>query len=419
MKLWGRLRDRGKHALRGGTAAEPAAATPEPTPPPAPTPNRLEQWGAPSGPTEDEALELLAAARSTPGEGAALEALVQESRRAPLPERLGVAVAAALVDRGERGLARTLLDTLGSKEALLMRADLVAEDGDYASAVGLIERVLLVDLDFPGAEGRRRVWRERLGQPDHPPLRDPEAATVAMPRKDVPFDILREVARGGAGVVFEAKDRELGRRVALKVYHQPARDLPQLLHEARVAASFDGRGVVRVFDVEPDEGWLALEWAPLGALRDLLRGGKAEPLLPLDAWVDGLVDTLARVHAAGWVHHDLKPANVLMAYAPGPARRTVAWLADFGIARRIGEPSPLGSTGFVSPERLAGRASDPSDDVYGLGRVLEEVLSVVGAADARGAARWAEIAVACTRASEERPRDGAAVRALASSIARP
>ena len=62
--------------------------------------------------------------------------------------------------------------------------------------------------------------------------------------------------------------------------------------------------------------------------------------------------TLARVHAGGWVHHDVKPANVLLADLDTPV------LTDFGIARKVGEPSPAGSLGYVSPERLAGRASD-------------------------------------------------------------
>ena len=64
-------------------------------------------------------------------------------------------------------------------------------------------------------------------------------ATVVTREPDAPFDLLREVGRGGGAAVYEAVDRELGRHVALKVYHQPERDRDQLAHEARVAA---GRG---------------------------------------------------------------------------------------------------------------------------------------------------------------------------------
>ncbi len=84
-------------------------------------------------------------------------------------------------------------------------------------------------------------------------------------------------------------------------------------------------------------------------------------------------------------------------------------LGDFGTARRRGEPSPPGSLGYVSPERLAGRASDPRDDVYGFGRVLAEVLDAM-TADARAGAEddslWRSLAATCTGPDGIRPRDG-------------
>jgi serine/threonine-protein kinase len=210
--------------------------------------------------------------------------------------------------------------------------------------------------------------------------------------------------------VFEARDRELGRTVALKVYHQPERDRAQLLSEARVAAALAGPGVVRVFDVDPADGWLAIEWASLGALRDLLRPlpepGARVSLEALATWVPKLAAALARVHEQGWVHHDVKPANILM--STDDDGRPTPWLADFGSARRMGEPSPPGSLGYVSPERIAGRASDPRDDVYGFGRVLEDVLGRVGPHDEA----WRRLAVACVGPDDQRPRDGETVRRL-------
>ena len=101
------------------------------------------------------------------------------------------------------------------------------------------------------------------------------------------------------------------------------------------------------------------------------------------------------MHAAGWIHHDVKPANILLR-APG-----APLLTDFGIPRRVGEPSPPGSLGYVSPERLAGRASHPGDDVYAFGRVLEDALDVV--LDDPGIARWRRVAALCTGPDAERP----------------
>jgi serine/threonine-protein kinase len=87
-------------------------------------------------------------------------------------------------------------------------------------------------------------------------------------------------------------------------------------------------------------------------------------------------------------------------------------LADFGTARRLGDPSPPGSPGYVSPERLAGRASDPRDDVYGFGRVLADVLDAGGpggVGDPAGAAAWRALAAECLAPGDARPRDGAAL----------
>jgi serine/threonine-protein kinase len=260
--------------------------------------------------------------------------------------------------------------------------------------------VLLRDLDHPGARERHRRWRGQLGfDLEQKPVSP--GATVVAREPDAPFDLLREVGRGGAAAVYQAVDRELGRHVALKVYHQPERDRHQLAHEARVAVLLEGAGIVRVFDLDPDHGWIALEWAPAGALRDQIRGRDLARLLPLDRWAVPLATALARVHSAGWVHHDVKPANVIL------SRTNAAILTDFGTARRLGEPSPPGSLGYISPERMSGRASDPRDDIYGFGRVLEDALAVVG--DEATAGRYRPLAAACTGADAARPADGRAL----------
>jgi serine/threonine-protein kinase len=347
----------------------------------------------------EDALLLLAKIRATPEEGRALEQLLVRDARSPLPEPLLVALASALVDRGEHAAALRALERSGSNDALLLRADLLARGGDAAAAVALVERVLLRDLDWPGARERHARGLTALGLHRAPARPDPSSATMMTSAPDAPFALLREIARGGAGVVYEAEDRELGRRVALKMYHRPDRDRAQLLHEARVAVALAGPGLVRVFDLDPQRGWLAMEWAPLGALRSRLTE-------PIERWALPLSTTLARVHAAGWVHLDVKPANVLFRTPDEPL------LSDFGTARRRGDPSPPGSLGFVSPERLAGRASDPRDDVYGFGRILDEALDASG--DAPAGARWRALAAVCTGPDEGRPIDGGA---LAASIA--
>jgi hypothetical protein len=367
---------------------------------------RLTAFGSPGGPTLEEALLLFAHLRTTPDERRAIDRLLASDARAPLPDPMLVAVASALADRGDEDGAARVLARASSSPGLMMRADLAARSGDPAAAVALVERVLARDIDWPGARERRARWMERLEVAR--PL--PQAApweTVVTSAPDAPFEILREVGRGGAGAVYEATDRALGRRVALKLYHHPDRDRAQLLHEARVAVGLSGPGIVRVFDVDPEHGWLAMEWASLGALSALLRNRDIEPVASIGRWALPLAVALARVHGAGWVHHDVKPANVLIRPPNTPL------LSDFGTARRIGEPSPPGSPGYVSPERQGGRASDPRDDVYGFGRVLEDTLDALGSVRAASLAAWRTLAADCTGPDERRPTGGAELAARA------
>lgn len=408
MGFWSFWRRRGEPTV--DPPAPPEQPAPPPPRPPEPRPQekadvpkelaRLLRYGQPGGPTKEEALYLFGTLRGTPNEARAASELTRLSREQTLPEELLLVLGSTLVDRGEVDAAARVLSNVTHSSALVLLADLAEKRGELATALSLVERVLLRDLDHPGARERHKRWRAQLGfDLDRKPVTS--GATVVAREPDAPFDLLREVGRGGAGAVYEAVDRELGRHVALKVYHQPERDRTQLAHEARVAVMLEGPHVVRVFDVDPEHGWIALEWARGGTLRDRIRARDVARLLPLERWAVSLATALARVHAAGWVHHDVKPANVLIA-ATGEAI-----LTDFGTARRTGEPSPPGSLGYVSPERMQGRASDPRDDVYGFGRVLEDALDVV--ADDAAAARMRPLAAVCTGPDEQRPADGRAL----------
>jgi serine/threonine-protein kinase len=356
--------------------------------------DRLTSFASPGGATAEEALTAFAHLRTTPHEHRAVDWLIARNARTRLPDPLLVALASALLDRGDAAGASRVVAPGVSSAALILRADLAALAGKVDDAAALVEQVLARDVDWPGARERHARFSEQLGRGPHPPSREEAIAPRIL---DAPFDLLREVGRGGAGAVFEAKDRLLERTVALKVYHRPDRDGWQLLHEARVASAIAGPGVVRVFDVHPGHGWLAMEWAALGALGALLRRtGASAP--PVDAWAGPLARALVRVHDAGWVHHDVKPANVLLRASDDPL------LTDFGVARRSGEPASPGSWGYVSPERRAGGPSDARDDVYGFGRILEDALAETGDRGASGRAEhWRALARACTGPPGGRP----------------
>jgi serine/threonine-protein kinase len=125
------------------------------------------------------------------------------------------------------------------------------------------------------------------------------------------------------------------------------------------------------------------------------------------AFLRGLARTLSRVHADGWVHADVKPANVLIGAGGVPI------LSDFGIAVREKEASLGGSAGFLSPERLAGAPLDPSDDIYGFGRIVED--AALKEVELGGPSTWngfRPLAERCMAPRPSRPANGHALLEL-------
>ncbi|WP_437684688.1 serine/threonine-protein kinase [Sorangium sp. So ce176] len=446
MSLWRRLKERLGVATPGGGApadagggaapdapdaderADPARATRGSAPPRAAARParkdgvddiaRLRSAGSRDGPSTDEVIAVLRRARGTLREAEAVAHLVAAMEERVLPDPVRVACADLLAARGDELGALSVLEgaaasrerggasrarPVSSTEGLVLAADLYASLGQLPRAVGAIERVLVREIGAPGARERHQRWRAALGAERPAAARVEDVTVVAPSAAKTPFRLLREVARGGAGAVYEAEDEVLGRRVGFKVYHGRGADRTHVTREARLAAALAGPGVVRVFDADPDEGWIALEWIARGSVRDALRAGDAAALAPVARWARPLARALARVHERGYVHADVKPANVLLRNVGEPV------LSDFGLARPRGAPSAGGSPGYVSPERLAGRPSDPRDDVYGYGRVLEDVLVRLEALGVEGLAAWKELSLRCLGPDDERPADGAAL----------
>lgn len=379
---------------------------------------RLRSAGARDGPSTDEVIAALRRARGTLREAEAVAHLVAAMEERVLPDPIRVACADLLAARGDEQGALSVLEgasapraaggaaraqPVSSTEGLVLAADLYASLGQLPRAIGAIERVLVREIGAPGARERHQRWRAALGAERPAAARVDDVTIVAPSAVKTPFRLLREVARGGGGAVYEAEDEVLGRRVGFKVYHGRGGDRAHVTREARLASALAGPGVVRVFDADPDEGWIALEWVARGSVRDVLRAGDAAALAPVARWARPLARALARIHERGYVHADVKPANVLLRSLGEPV------LTDFGLARLRGAPSAGGSPGYVSPERLAGRPSDPRDDVYGYGRVLEDVLVRLEALGVEGLAAWKELSLRCLGPDDERPADGAAL----------
>jgi tetratricopeptide (TPR) repeat protein len=191
------------------------------------------------------------------------------------------------------------------------------------------------------------------------------------------FELLREIGRGGFGVVFEARDLELGRLVAFKALRPgpQARAISQealLRREAEAAALLNHPNVCSLYDVGSGEigPYLILELLHGETLEDrLLRGG-----IPREQAVSialAVASALAHAHATGVVHRDLKPGNVFL------TERGEVKVLDFGLATFLGGPGPGGSgtPAYMAPEQWRGTTEDARTDVFALGVILHEMLA--------------------------------------------
>ncbi|MFD4650148.1 serine/threonine-protein kinase [Streptomyces sp. NPDC058441] len=193
------------------------------------------------------------------------------------------------------------------------------------------------------------------------------------------YRLLSKLGHGGMGTVWRAKDETVDREVAVKEPrvpdHLPERErttvFERMRREARAAARLDHPAVVNVHDVAVEDGqpWIVMEFVQGRTLGDALQEGT---LGARDAARIGLevLGALEAAHAAGVLHRDVKPDNVML----GRHDRVV--LTDFGIAQIEGETNLtdtggfVGSPEFIAPERVLGQRPGPASDLWSLGVVL-------------------------------------------------
>jgi WD40 repeat protein/serine/threonine protein kinase len=203
------------------------------------------------------------------------------------------------------------------------------------------------------------------------------------------YELLEEIGRGGMGRVYKARQRSLGRLVALKVIRVEgaATEIDRLrFHtEAEAAARLDHRNIVPIYEIGEHNGqsYLALRYVEGGSLSQHLDRFRDDPgaAVPL---VAALARAVHHAHERGVLHRDLKPGNVLLEWPAGPAGPPVAHIADFGLARLVDQDSGLTQTGelvgtpsYMAPEQASrGMAAiTTASDVYGLGVILYVLLT--------------------------------------------
>ena len=206
-------------------------------------------------------------------------------------------------------------------------------------------------------------------------MSDPFVGTLVDNR----YAILSRLARGGMSTVYLATDQRLDRDVALKVLHPHlASDegfLNRLGREAKAAARLSHPHVVGVLDQGNDgqTAYLVMEYIKGHTLRDVInQKGALAPRLAL-ALIDPVVEGLGAAHAAGFIHRDVKPENVLIA-EDGRIK-----IGDFGLARAVTTTTStgalLGTIAYLSPELVLGKPADARSDIYSVGIMLFEMLT--------------------------------------------
>ncbi len=194
------------------------------------------------------------------------------------------------------------------------------------------------------------------------------------------------LGRGGMSVVYLAEDERLHRNVALKILASHlAKDesfRERFLRESQLAASIDHPNIVPIYEAGElgELLFIAMRYVEGSDLKERLRHGRLEPREAIGILAQ-VASALDAAHARGLVHRDVKPSNVLLDIGAGPDGADHAYLADFGLTKRITDETGIGDDGhlmgtihYVAPEQIAGEEVDGRADVYSLGCVLYECL---------------------------------------------
>jgi serine/threonine protein kinase len=212
-------------------------------------------------------------------------------------------------------------------------------------------------------------------------------ATTVAPERIGNYALLRVIASGAMGILYESVDLQTGWQIALKVLRQDLLNavdtegfLAKFRGEARVAADLDHTGIVSVYDYGEEAGYayIAMEYVEGRSLRDCFERNVAFSIGNSIDIMSQLLEALQYAHEHGVWHRDIKPANVLISHS-GQIK-----VADFGIARTdpstsYGSEYVMGTPGYIAPESYLSDTFDNRVDVFAAGAVLYQLFTGVPA----------------------------------------
>ena len=204
--------------------------------------------------------------------------------------------------------------------------------------------------------------------------------SIGAGRKVSHYTLREEVGRGGMGIVYEAYDERLDRKIALKFLPPELSDHPEIkarfLKEARAASALDHPNICTIFDIGEAEGliFLAMAFYSGQTLAARLESSRPDVEECLDIVLQ-IAAGLEKAHQAGIVHRDVKPSNIMLTHD------SEVKVLDFGIAKYTGSSDTtrpgmrIGTIAYMSPEQIRGEPMDPRTDIWSLGVVLYEMLT--------------------------------------------
>ncbi len=198
---------------------------------------------------------------------------------------------------------------------------------------------------------------------------------LARPERIGQFQVLDTLGQGSQGVVYLAREPNLGRRVVIKTLHPTKTDPRDLTEKAKAVARLQHLHIVPVVEVGEHEGspYIVHEYASGRSLKKLLREDGPLPVQKAVSWMLQILDAVGHAHDQGIVHRYLNTANIQV------GDDNVPRIMDFGIATVAGDPRPgdsvWGTVNYLAPELLNGEPAEPASDIFSLGLILHEMVT--------------------------------------------